>query len=293
MKRDKKITDILKPLHESDTQAYISNALQVADIAEWLLSSPAPTNPEGVGQQAAQAGMPASEGRLPVVRQTTFSISEEFLRRIYFSKQRHPARFVVIIDRKALTKTVQLWRFISQVYDEVWISDNHSKILLVDFPDGSKASVVTSQNLTRGNRAESAIVSSCPNIYGQLLNDFEDLKQNNSAPMHEIMPTSPAADLSPEDSGNAAGTKMTEEIERLAGYFVPVTDIAILLGLNPMELRERIADEETEESLAYRRGKAKAKVAIKANEMELARVGSPLAMQSVRENLLLMENDEQ
>ena len=247
----------------------------------------------------------------PTVRQTTFSISEEFLRRIYFIKKRHPARFIVIIDRKALQKTVQLWRFISAVYDEVWISDNHSKILLIEHPDGRKASLVTSQNLTRGNRAESAVISSDPAIYAQLHADFEDLRQNNSAPMHELMnipagqpptqadPASESSAARPRAAHIQADPTSTPEadptisgIERLAGYFVTITEIATVLGLNPTELRDRIADPDTAESLAYRRGKAKAKIELKAKEMELAAVGSPLAMQSVRENLLIMEADE-
>lgn len=191
---------------------------------------------------------------------------------------------MVIIDRKALTKTVQLWKFISRVYDQVWISDNHSKILLVDFPDGKGVSMVTSQNLTRGNRAESAVISTERKVFDKLYADFEDLRNNMSIPMHELMP------LNCGDREISAD--MCEEIERLAGYFVPLSDIATVLELNPVELRERIADAGSPESRAYARGKAKAKIKLKAQEMELASVGSPLAMQSVRENLVLMEEDE-
>lgn len=290
MKRTTVINDILKPLSERKSQAYISNALQVADILEWLLSSPDPTNPPGHGQQVAHGGMPPCKKTpvFPTIYQTTFSISEEFLRRIYFVKKRHPAKFVVIIDRKALQKTIQLWKFISRVYDEVYISDNHSKILLVDYGTGKQASVVTSQNLTRGNRAESAIVSSDPFIYSSLKNDFDDLRINNSAPMHEIMPIPNSTEGVPsEGTGN-----YLEEIERLAGYFVPISDIAVILGINESDLRDLIADPSSRESLAYRRGKAKSKVAIKAQEMEFAKTGSPFGMQSVRENLILMENEE-
>lgn len=166
--------------------------------------------------------------------------------------------------------------------------------------------MVTSQNLTRGNRAESAVVSSDNNIYSSLMKDFEDLKTNNSAPMHEVMGIrneelgirncDSASDSASNSVSNSAAENPSgdfcEEIERLAGYFVPISDIATILDLNPTVLRDLIADPDTPESLAYRRGKAKAKVALKAQEMELARVGSPLGMQSVRENLLLMENDE-
>lgn len=283
MRRDVCIGDILKPLSEVRTQAYISNALQVADVLEWLLSSPHPNTP----QENEKCNCPPPQQ--VTVCQTTFSISEEFLRRIYFIKKRHPARFIVIIDRKALQKTVQLWRFISKVYSEVWISDNHSKILLVDFGDGTHASMVTSQNLTRGNRAESAVVSADNNIYSSLMKDFEDLKTNNSAPMHEVMGVEAPQ---PPEGGVGESGDLYEAIERLAGCFVTISEMAETLDMNPTELRELIADQDTPESRAYRKGKAKAKVAMKATEMELAKVGSPLGMQSVRENLLLMENDE-
>lgn len=56
------ITDILLPLCANGYQAYLSNALQVADVLKWVLS---------------QTG--AAD-----VRMTSFSISEEFLRRIFF-----------------------------------------------------------------------------------------------------------------------------------------------------------------------------------------------------------------
>ena len=62
MKRNTSINDILKPLGDRQYQAYLSNVLQVADILEWIL--------EQVGTAE--------------VWQTSFSISEEFLRRLFF-----------------------------------------------------------------------------------------------------------------------------------------------------------------------------------------------------------------
>ena len=112
MNHDTLISDILKPLSEVKSQAYISDAIQVADIIEWTLSQ-------------------FPEGSMPVVGQSTFSISEEVLRRLNNIKKRFPAKFVVIIDRKAMGKIIQLWSFIRNVYDEVYVGDNHSKILLV------------------------------------------------------------------------------------------------------------------------------------------------------------------
>ena len=43
---------------------------------------------------------------------------------------------------------------------------------------------------------------------------------------------------------------------------------------------------------AYRHGKALSKVQLHQQEMTLAKVGSPLALQTARENLLDMEDDE-
>ena len=62
MKRGVQIEDYLKPLQPNQTQCYLTNTLQVADIVEWTL---------------AQIGK-------STIWQTSFSISEEFLRRLYF-----------------------------------------------------------------------------------------------------------------------------------------------------------------------------------------------------------------
>ena len=62
MKRNTSIDQVLKPLGDRQYQAYLSNVLQVADILEWIL--------EQVGTAE--------------VWQTSFSISEEFLRRLFF-----------------------------------------------------------------------------------------------------------------------------------------------------------------------------------------------------------------
>ncbi len=275
MKRSAKIDDIIKPLEKRHSQAYISNALQVADVFEWLIAQ-FDTPPQDV-----------------IVYQSTFSISEEFLRRMYFIKRRCPGSYNVIIDRKALQKTVSLWKFISQVYDSVYISDNHSKILIVE-AQNRRFGMITSQNLTRGNRAESAVVSSDRELIDPLLADFLDLAKNNSVPMHEIY-NLPAAVSRPEDSDHENLTpqqRRCRTIERLASYFVPISDIAVMIDVDVEELRMMIADTTTPESIAYNRGKVSSKIAVKAQEMDLAKIGSPLGMQSVRENLLIMDQDE-
>ncbi len=131
MKRSAQISDFLRPLCDVPSQAYLSNALQVADVLEWIL--------EQVGTAK--------------VWQTSFSISEEFLRRLFFiEKTGRVSEFNLVLDHKATNKTLKLWVFITQVVQRTFLADNHSKVLLVEAESGETVSVITSQNLTRGNR---------------------------------------------------------------------------------------------------------------------------------------------
>ena len=165
MKRTADINEILRPLKDAPCQAYLSNAVQVADILEWILSQ------VGVAE----------------IWQTSFSISEEFLRRLYFiCKDKRVSRINLVLDHKATNKTLKLWAFISQVIERTYLADNHSKILLVKSQKGDMVSVVTSQNLTRGNRAESAFISTDPGIFATLFSQVNDLITYNSVPLNDL-----------------------------------------------------------------------------------------------------------
>nr|DAI29304.1 MAG TPA: hypothetical protein [Caudoviricetes sp.] len=119
--------------------------------------------------------------------QTSFSISEEFLRRLYFiCRDKRVSRISLVLDHKATNKTLKLWAFISQVIENTYLADNHSKILLVRSQDGDTVSVVTSQNLTRGNRAECAFISTDPNIFNTLYDQVNNLIVNHSVPLNEL-----------------------------------------------------------------------------------------------------------
>ena len=165
MQRNKSIGDILKPLADAPFQAYLTNVLQVADVLEWIL---------------AQVGKAE-------VWQTSFSISEEFLRRLYFiERSGKVSRFNLVLDHKATNKTLKLWVFINQVIERTFLADNHSKILLVKSEGGEVVSVVTSQNLTRGNRHESAFISTDPDIFNTLFAQVNDLIRKHSVPLNEL-----------------------------------------------------------------------------------------------------------
>ena len=188
MKRTADINEILKPLKDTPFQAYLSNAVQVADILDWILSQ------VGVAE----------------IWQTSFSISEEFLRRLFFiCKDKKVSRINLVLDHKATNKTLKLWAFITQVIERTYLADNHSKILLVravgnkeeetgdsgnsnsqslisDSNTAQTVSVITSQNLTRGNRAESAFICTDPIIFASLYAQIEDLITNHSVPLNEL-----------------------------------------------------------------------------------------------------------
>ena len=173
MKRTADINSILRPLRDAPNQAYLSNAVQVADILEWIL------------QQVGVAE----------VWQTSFSISEEFLRRLFFiCKANKVSRINLVLDHKATNKTLKLWAFITRVIERTFLADNHSKILLVKGDNGTVVSVVTSQNLTRGNRAESAFISTDPEIFAGLFAQVNDLITNHSVPLNDLFRQRLAAD---------------------------------------------------------------------------------------------------
>ena len=81
-------------------------------------------------------------------------------------------------------------------------------------------------------------------------------------------------------------------IEQYASIYLPISDIAVILEITPEQLREDIHDSQNPASFHYRKGKALPKVQLHSQEMTLAKVGSPLALQNARDNLLAMEDDE-
>lgn len=83
-----------------------------------------------------------------------------------------------------------------------------------------------------------------------------------------------------------------QQIERFASIYLPISDIAVILDIPADVLRSDIADRGSDVSKAYRRGKAASKVKLHTQEMMLAQVGSPLAIENAHKNLLDMEDDE-
>jgi len=165
MKRGTSINDYLQPLDKQPLQAYLTNVLQVADVLEWVL------NQVGTAK----------------VWQTSFSISEEFLRRLYFIEQSGKvSEFNLVLDHKATNKTLKLWPFLCRVIERSYLADNHSKVLLIEGENGAHVSIMTSQNLTRGNRTESAMVTTDAYVFSTLKEQMDDLITNHSVPLNDL-----------------------------------------------------------------------------------------------------------
>ena len=83
-----------------------------------------------------------------------------------------------------------------------------------------------------------------------------------------------------------------ENIEKWASIYLPISDMAILMSIPAELLRDEIRNRNTDASIAYHKGKAASRVKLHHQEMLLAQVGSPVAIENAHRNLLDMEDDE-
>lgn len=82
------------------------------------------------------------------------------------------------------------------------------------------------------------------------------------------------------------------QIEQYASIYLKISDMAVILDIPAEKLRSAIADRTTEVSKRYHRGKATSKIKLLHQEMQLAYIGSPLALDNTSRNLMDMEDDE-
>ena len=73
-----------------------------------------------------------------------------------------------------------------------------------------------------------------------------------------------------------------DKVKEFASNLLPIDVIAILLDVDEYLLREAISDKKSCVSKAYRLGQALTISEIRKQEVELAKAGSPLAVQNIR-----------
>ena len=79
---------------------------------------------------------------------------------------------------------------------------------------------------------------------------------------------------------------------RLAAELPPVREMAALLGIDEDALRLELSDRSSAARAAYFRAKAETANRLRRQELEFARLGSPLAVQLTGEYLREMTSDE-
>jgi hypothetical protein len=87
-------------------------------------------------------------------------------------------------------------------------------------------------------------------------------------------------------------TEQICRVEELAKFLTPISEIAILMEVPLDELRLAIRDRSSAVSRAYYRAKAETALALRKQEIELANVGSPLAVQLTTAYMVSMDSDE-
>lgn len=144
----------IKPVQENPLQAFYTDKFQLYDIIEVILS------------------------QLPYCRElsmTSFSISEEFARKIYRFREQYNLKTInLIIDTKAAAKVQKLNLFLKNTFDNVYLTKNHGKVIIFD--SNPLVSICTSQNQTRGNRKESHVIMTDCNTYNSFADEICDMK---------------------------------------------------------------------------------------------------------------------
>ena len=166
-KTEIKVNNVLRPLSEMPVQAYYNETLQLIDVLEWIL------------RQVGRAK----------VWQTTFSMANEFLSRMYQLRKNGKVdviEHVLVLDERTTLKTRKLWQFMQNVIPAVYMARTHAKLALVEGENGMKVTLLTSQNLTRGNRYESAVITCNEQVFDRLKSEMQEVINYKSKSFHEL-----------------------------------------------------------------------------------------------------------
>jgi len=179
MPKGRNLSSIFKPLAKVPTQSYLGKGVHTLGLLNWIL------------QQTGRADVYVS----------TFSTSDAFLRGFYnLGKKGLIAHSVLLVDLKASKKMVKLYREMQSCFDSVYLTMNHSKVVLVQ-NDSHLVTVISSQNQTYGDRAESTLITTDQEIFLQQFSGFKDLIDENSIMLNGLFEGD-----TPKDTAAGTGT---------------------------------------------------------------------------------------
>lgn len=164
MSKGKSPSEFLRPMATHPLQSHLGRGLHTLGLLGWILEQTGPAD----------------------VYVSTFSTSDAFLRGFYNLRKRGLVlKSVLLADLKASKKTYRLYKEMQQNFDAVYLSQNHSKVVLVQ-NDLWTVTVISSQNQTYGDRAECTLVTTNQEIFYQQYSGFSELVDNNSIQLNGL-----------------------------------------------------------------------------------------------------------
>ena len=77
-----------------------------------------------------------------------------------------------------------------------------------------------------------------------------------------------------------------EKVQEYAGLLMTVSDISVLIGVNEDSFREDISNKNTAVSSAFRKGQIETVLEFRKQEIEMAKLGSPLAVELIQKYII-------
>ena len=77
-----------------------------------------------------------------------------------------------------------------------------------------------------------------------------------------------------------------EKVQEYAGLLMNVSDISVLIGVNEDSFREDINNKNTAISNAYRKGQIETVLELRKQEIEMAKLGSPMAVELIQKYII-------
>jgi len=83
-----------------------------------------------------------------------------------------------------------------------------------------------------------------------------------------------------------------EQIKEYAGYLLKPDQIARLMDINPVEFKRVLKSKDHPVSIIYEKGKAEIILEIRKQEIQLAKLGSPIALDLVSKFIIEQKQGE-
>lgn len=106
---------------------------------------------------------------------STFSISEEFIRKVQLLKENGSVNnVVVIVDESVLFKNKNILFYAVEVCDKIYLTTNHSKVIIIN----QDKVIISSANMNSNFRYEAGVEITDHTTVLYFLNEFENICKN-------------------------------------------------------------------------------------------------------------------